>query len=116
MSDDTSYNGWRNYPTWCVNLWLSNDEGLYREALEIVACAITGADESQQEPENWQRISRRLAVADALKAWVSDFAEFDHVAGTLPIVSDLLGWALDHVDWLEIADAWILSAQELEVS
>ena len=22
------YNGWRNYPTWAVNLWLSNDEGL----------------------------------------------------------------------------------------
>ena len=25
---DTEYNGWTNYPTWAVNLWLCNDEGL----------------------------------------------------------------------------------------
>ena len=24
-----SYNGWKNYETWNVALWLGNDEGLY---------------------------------------------------------------------------------------
>lgn len=24
-----AYNGWKNYETWNVNLWLCNDEGLY---------------------------------------------------------------------------------------
>jgi hypothetical protein len=25
-----NYNGWTNHATWCVNLWLSNDESSYR--------------------------------------------------------------------------------------
>jgi hypothetical protein len=27
-----TYNGWANYDTWNVMLWLDNDEGLYRES------------------------------------------------------------------------------------
>ena len=29
---DTSYNGWENYETWNVALWIGNDEGLYDAA------------------------------------------------------------------------------------
>lgn len=27
-----TYNGWSNWQTWNVNLWLQNDEGLYNAA------------------------------------------------------------------------------------
>jgi hypothetical protein len=31
---DTSYNGWENYETWNVALWINNEEGLYHLAME----------------------------------------------------------------------------------
>ncbi len=31
MTDQT-YNGWTNWETWNVALWVQNDEGFYREA------------------------------------------------------------------------------------
>ena len=32
---DISYNGWQNYETWNVALWLQNDQNLYNLAREV---------------------------------------------------------------------------------
>ena len=96
---DETYNGWKNYPTWCVNLWLSNDGGLYRETLDRV----DGAKRLVEEA-NDSFLTDRIATADEIKSYVRDELAPDLGAS---FAADLLGYALDQVDWFEIADAWL---------
>ena len=99
---EKGYNGWANYPTWCVNLWLSNEEPLYREALERVREAAEVA-ETHTTP-------KRVEAGDALREWVT----LDLVPELgASFASDLLGWALGQVDWMEIADGWLEQVEEV---
>lgn len=100
----TEYNGWANYPTWDVHLWLTNEEALYDQALDLVA--------SQRAilPEAEMAGLERVRTADYLKAWVVDELAPDLGAS---FAADLLGWALDSVDWFEIADSFIEAAAEV---
>jgi hypothetical protein len=94
---DTTYNGWSNFETWALNLWLSNDEGLYCEATESVRLVC----ERMTERDEFGSVAslRRFEVAEGLKRWVEDM---------LPdpggLAADLLGSSLARVDWYEIAD------------
>lgn len=104
--NDQSYNGWSNYPTWAVNLWLSNDEPLYREALEIAADVKRGQIDGQADPN-----FGRGVLAESYKHWVTDELAPDLGA---TFAADLLGYALSEVNWIEIADAWIEQVEEEE--
>jgi len=107
MSEDTTYNGWKNYPTWCVNLWLSNDENLCNEALDLARETL----ESDHPTSSVWTVeeSQRFNVADKFKQWVTNDLAPD-LGASFP--SDLLGWAFDHVEWDEIASAWIENVGE----
>lgn len=78
-----TYNGWKNYETWCVSLWIDNEEGSYNQSREM-------ARDSESTIE----------LADALKDWIEESApEMD-----ASVWSDLLNAALSEVDWYEIAE------------
>lgn len=102
---EQGYQGWKNYPTWCVNLWLGNDEGLYNATRKLVNDTVVGiANHDNVSSRIWTvEQARRYLVADALKGWVAELAP-DLGAS---FSSDLLGYALGEVDWDEIANAWL---------
>jgi hypothetical protein len=80
-----AYNGWTNYETWAVALWLDNEEGTYDVRCEMA-----------------RRARNVYSYADDLKAWVSEGAP--DLGATL--WADLLGAALSEVNWQEIAENW----------
>lgn len=43
-----SYNGHKNYAQWNQSLWINNDEGLYRMALDHVRNCSGGKDKAAQ--------------------------------------------------------------------
>lgn len=83
----TEYNGWTNYETWCVNLWLNNEEWTYFAIRE----------QAKETTDLYE-----------LAEWVRIFTE-NSVLYDMPISglgADLLNSALSEVDWYEIAEGF----------
>jgi hypothetical protein len=72
-------NGWKNYPTWATFLWLGNDKVTYSAAV-------------------WEARRGVRALREFVERLVLD-------EGPASLASDLLGWALDEVDWESVAAA-----------
>jgi hypothetical protein len=91
------YNGWRNYETWAVKLWLDNKESSYQHLASLTANVWASATAT-----SWGSRSdtARVELAEAIKEWIE--AETPQLGATL--WADLLNAALGEVDWFEIAD------------
>lgn len=95
------FNGWPNYETWCIALWLDNDQPAYHTAREIVAsCWENAAEEIARDRD--AIVTPTVDAADALKDWLRN--EENPLIETASLYSDLLGAALDSADWMRLAD------------
>lgn len=101
MEQGKDYQGWNNYETWAVALWIDNDRGSYehwreqtrRHRREAVACPeVCSGTRTGDE-------AARIALADALRQQVTEAAPLERPS----VYADLLRAALDEVDWHEIA-------------
>ena len=101
---DSKYNGWTNYETWVVNLWMGNEEGSY----------LTGQASARRAWQNattttiftfTRKENAVLALANEMHAeYESAMHDLLESANALSSIwADLLGAALSEVNWHEIA-------------
>lgn len=87
-------NGWKNYETWVVNLWLTNDsysdERLREQAREAL------------DAEAGDRITATHTLAGWLEGQHDELSPAGELDGPF---ADLLNHALGCVDWYEIAQS-----------
>jgi hypothetical protein len=80
---DTTYNGWPNYETWLVGLWLDNDEQTHR---------------------HWHSEASKLSPRELARVLETSHADTSYdLTGAVGVWSDLLSAALKRVNWDYIA-------------
>lgn len=105
---DTTYNGWTNYETWLVNLWMDNEQGsqeFFREQARRIYGFATA------DPGGWftREETARFRLADWLKEYHEDNRPEMPTCG---LYYDLLSGALSEVNWNEIARHYIEAIEE----
>lgn len=106
VANSKRYNGWTNYETWCVKLWMDNEQGSYDYWREAAQEAWESSGVSKNE--HWTRSEdARFNLADRLKSEYEEaMPEIDGVW------SDMLRAAFSEVDWDEIADNLLEECQD----
>ena len=97
-----TYNGWTNYETWNVKLWMDNDQWSQQLWTEAAQDCYANARERSHCTRD-EAASQELA--ERLKAHFEDAAQdmLETAKQTCSMFADLIGAALDEVNWDEIA-------------
>lgn len=103
--NEKRYNGWTNYETWATALWLDNDYATHCYWQEVTRQCRDAAPQAEQVEKGYWSVEEaaRFTLADRLKNEVEEGSPLQE--GSL--YSDLLGAALQEVNWREIADHWL---------
>lgn len=96
MANNEKYNGYNNYETWLVALWIDNDQ-CYQEMVQELA-------EQYSDDEN--------DMASALKEFVEEMPDVSKALENSGMVADLVNSTLSDVDWYELAEMYIKESKE----
>ncbi len=90
------YNGWTNYETWAVNLWMDNDQGSKDYYLDL-------ATDYYKTDGEYAIYSLPDALKELHEQALPELKGF---------AADLLGAAMHSVNWREIAEHLISEVKE----
>jgi len=102
-----SYQGWKNYETFSMALFIDNDRNYYETALSTVQEAIRGVRGARKRWDESGITEAKLATADALKEWFEE--EMPELEGPW---SSLLNSAFEEIDWIELAEHYMETLRE----
>jgi len=110
-----SYNGWKNYATWAVNVHdlFTDRDDLANTAYEAYAATITGDSNLGRDEggrEFFARSNAQRTVADAMREELEDAAH-DNYGAHSSFWQDLIGWAIESVDFWRLAEAYAEDAE-----
>lgn len=103
-TEDKRYNGYTNYETWCVSLWLDNDQDAQEYWNEIAQEAY---DELKGRSQYDNVLTREEQAAYNLAQKLKDAITGGVPADLDGMFLDLLNAALSEVNWDEIATNYI---------
>jgi hypothetical protein len=102
------YNGWTNYETWLVNLWMDSEQGS-QEFFRETAREIYDGPRNPYRAHMTRAADAGLTFAD----WLKEYHEENRPEmPTCGVYYDLLSGALSEVNWGEIARHYIEAMQE----
>lgn len=100
--DEEGYNGWDNYETWNINLWLDNDESTQELFSERALELLLNNEEEEDSPEY------------ELSNEIQSFIEEGNPITDASVYSDLLQAAIGSANFYEIAEHYISDAEETD--
>ena len=92
--EETRYNGWANYDTWNVMLWLDNDESIYRET-----CRYFEAVRRYRKRPTYKGLIEWLSQGEAFTASTPDGVPW--LSNTLDITELNRGVVTNYDAWLQ---------------
>ena len=110
MTKEKTYQGYANYETWAISLWMGSDQASYEHFRELARDVAAFANGGPSLSANKQT----SGVIELAKALRDEFEAGSPVADQATVYADLMNAAFSEVDWYELAEELLREITEEE--